>query len=59
MLTTKELSAIEDQLDVEQTMVAKFNSYAQNCSDQELKTKCSQIAAQHQAHFDRLLNQLN
>ena len=29
------------------------------CTDQQLKTKCEQIAAQHQNHYTTLLNQLN
>jgi hypothetical protein len=58
-LTTKELSAIEDQLCVEQTLVKKYQLYAQSSADPQLKSKCEQIAAKHQSHFDRLISQLN
>ena len=57
-LTTKVLTAIEDQLSIEKTMVTKYQQYAMSCSDQQLKTKCEQIAAKHQSHYTRLLNQL-
>lgn len=57
-LTSKELSAIEDQLSSEATMVKKFRMYAQQCGDAQLKAKCEQIAARHQQHFDRLMSQL-
>ena len=58
-LTTKELSAIEDQLSIEQTLVKKYQLYAQGSTDPQLKAKCEQIAAKHQTHFDRLISQLN
>ena len=58
-LTTKELSAIEDQLAIEQTLVKKYQLYAPSSTDPQLKAKCEQIAAKHQTHFDRLISQLN
>ena len=58
-LTTKELSAIEDQLCAEQTLVKKYQLYSQSSTDPQIKSKCEQIAAKHQTHFDRLMNQLN
>lgn len=58
-LTEKELSAIEDQLAGEQLLVKKYQLYAQTSTDPQIKMKCEQIAAKHQNHFDRLLNQLN
>ena len=58
-LTSKELSAIEDQLNMEQVLIKKYKLYAQACTDQQLKTKWEQIAAQHQNHYTTLLNQLN
>ena len=47
-LTSKELSAIEDQLSAEQCLIKKYKLYAQNASDPQIKTKCEQIAAKHQ-----------
>lgn len=58
-LTTKELAAVEDQMNLEQNLVKKYKLYAQQSTDPQLKTKCEQIAAKHQNHFTRLLNQLN
>lgn len=58
-LSAKELSAIEEQLSLEQTMIKKYKMYAKACTDPQLKTKCEQIAAKHQNHFCRLIGQLN
>lgn len=58
-LTAKELYAIEEQLSLEQTMVNKFKLYSETCTDPQLKQKCEQISAMHEAHFSKLLNQLN
>lgn len=55
-ITEKELSAIQDQLTSEQTLVTKLKAYSQMCSDQELKQKCDCIAQKHQTHFDRLMS---
>lgn len=58
-LTAKELTAIEDQLGIEQNLVKKYNMYAQHCQDAQIKGKCEQIANKHQEHFNTLLGQLN
>lgn len=58
-LTAKELSAIEDQLNFEQILIKKYKFYASASSDQQLKVKYEQIAAQHQGHYSLLMNQLN
>ena len=50
-LTTKELTAIEEQLGQEQM-------YAEMTQDQQLKTTCEQIAAKHEIHKNKLLNLL-
>ncbi len=57
-LTSKELSFITEQLGSEQVLVKKYKSYAKQLSDPALKSKCEQIAAQHQTHYNTLLNQL-
>jgi rubrerythrin len=57
-LTTRELTAIEDQLSVEQTLIKKYQMYAQQCTDPQIRTKCQQIAAKHQNHYNRLINHL-
>ena len=58
-LTTKELTAIEEQLGQEQLLIQKFKMYAQMTQDQQLRSPCEQIAAKHQIHKDKLLNLLN
>jgi hypothetical protein len=55
-ITEKELTAIQDELASEQTVIAKLKAYSQMCSDQELKQKCDCIAQKHQTHFDRLMS---
>ena len=57
-LTTKELTAIEEQLGQEQLLIQKFKMYAQMTPDQQLRSSCEQIA-KHQIHKDKLLNLLN
>lgn len=58
-LTAKELSALEDQLSMEQLLVKKYKMVASMATDQEIKTKCDQIANKHQEHFNRLMSHLN
>ena len=58
-LTSKELTALEDQLTMEQSLIKKYKLYAQQCGDPQIRTKCEQIAAKHQNHYTRLMNQLN
>ncbi len=58
-LTSKELTAIEDQLNIEQNVVKKYKMYAQQAVDPQLKNTCEQIAAKHQNHYTRLMNQLS
>lgn len=58
-LTSKELSAIEDQLSAEKLLITKYKSYSQQCTDQQIKAKCDQLATKHQNHYDRLMSCLN
>ena len=57
-LTSKELSALEDQLNREQVLIKKYKAYAQAASDPQIKTTCEQIAAQHKQHYDTLMGHL-
>ena len=57
-ISAKELSALEDQLNYEQMLVKKYQAYAQQCSDMDLQTKCTQIASKHQEHFNKLMTYL-
>jgi hypothetical protein len=58
-ITTKELTALDEQLNHEQTLVKKFTSYANDTSDTALRSKYQQMASKHQAHFNTLLSYLN
>ncbi len=57
-LTTKELSAIEDQLKSEQNMICKCKMFANNVQDLTLKNKFDEIAQKHQQHYDKLFSLL-
>lgn len=59
ILTSKELSAIEDQLGIEQNLIKKYKLYAQHSQDAQIKTKCEEIATKHQTHYNTLLGHLN
>lgn len=58
-ITSKELSALEDQLNYEQMLVKKYRTFANACSDPQLRQKCEQVAARHQDHFNRLMSHLS
>ena len=57
-LTTKELTAIEEQLTQEQLAVEKFKMFSQMTKDQQLSAFCEQIASRHEIHKNKLLNLL-
>lgn len=57
-LTSKELSALEDQLDFEQVTSCKYQSAAQQATDADLKSKFQQCATQHKQNFTGLMNYL-
>ena len=58
-LTSKELSAIEDQLNCEQMLIKKFKAYAETATDPQIKTTCENMAARHKTHFDTLMGHLS
>ncbi|MCL2096800.1 MAG: spore coat protein [Oscillospiraceae bacterium] len=57
-LTSKELTAIEDQLTIEQNVISKYRMYSSGATDGEIKDKCNCIAQKHQRHYDTLISQL-
>jgi hypothetical protein len=57
-LTSKELTAVEEQLNQEQMLIAKYNGMAAMCDDAVIKTKLSNIASKHQQHYDRIVGYL-
>ena len=58
-ITSKELTAIEDQLNLERNLVKKYQTYASMCTDPQIKSTCEQVAGQHQNHYNKLLCYLN
>lgn len=54
-MTTKELTALEEQLGEEQVVVKKYRTMASQCSDPAIRSKCEEIANRHQRHFDTLM----
>ena len=55
-LTSKELSALEDQLGFEQMCVRKYQAAAQETGETALRDSFNQYASQHQQNFQNLLN---
>lgn len=55
-LTTKELSALEDQLEFEHTCAMKFQAAAQETTERSLKQQYDHCARQHQQNFNMLLD---
>lgn len=59
MLSSKNLSILDDQLSKEALNYKKMNMYANSCDDQQLKAVCQKAAQMHKKHFDVLFNYLN
>ena len=57
-ITTKELGAIGDSLNLEQNLIDKYRFYACATEDSALKDKYEQIAEAHQRHYDELFSHL-
>ena len=58
-LTSKELSALEDQLGSEETLVKKYEAMACLCTDAAIAQELQTIAGKHRAHFNALVRFLN
>ena len=58
-LTTKELTALEDQIGQEQTLVKKYQAMAQMSTDPTIKKSLTKFARQHQQHCNTLMTYLN
>ena len=57
-LTTKELTALSDQLDFERVLHCKYLSAVQESQDQELKTRFQSCADPHLQNYNTLLGHL-
>ena len=58
-LTTKELTAIEEQLGSEQEIIRKYQMCSQNATDPTLQTLCQEMASKHQRNYDTLYGHLS
>ncbi len=54
-LSTKELSALEDQLGFERMLCCKYQDAAQATTEAELKNTYNQYAVQHKQNYETLL----
>ncbi len=54
-LTTKELTALEDQAGCEQVLVKKYKAMACLCSDTKLQGDLNCMADKHQQHYNTLM----
>ena len=54
-LTTKELSALEDQLGFEKMLCCKYQDAAGKTAEAELKNCYTQYANQHRQNYETLL----
>lgn len=53
-LSAKELTALSEQLGLEEMLVAKYTAMSNQTQDPQIKQKLSQIADKHQSHFEQL-----
>jgi rubrerythrin len=57
-MTTKELTALQEQLGEEQVITKKYRTMAKQCSDPAIRQRLETIASQHQRHFETLMSHL-
>ena len=55
-LTAKELTALEDQIGGEATLVKKFEAMACLCSDPAIARQFNDYANKHRAHYNTLFS---
>jgi len=55
-LTAKELTALEDTIGTEQTMVRKAQAMASMCTDPQIQQRLNNFAQKHQQHADTLMS---
>lgn len=55
-LTSKELTALEEQISGEQVLVKKYEAMASLCSDTKLQQDLNSFAAKHRGHYNTLIS---
>jgi hypothetical protein len=58
-LKSNNLKVLSDQLSYESLMNKKFNEYANQCTDQQLKTLCNEASQIHKQNFNNLKSYLD
>jgi hypothetical protein len=58
-IESNNLKVIEDQIGYEALLTKKCNEYAAMCTDQSLKTLCTQASQTHKQNFDSLKSYLD
>jgi rubrerythrin len=54
-LTAKELTALEDQIGMEKTLVKKYQTMSGMCTDAKIKQCLSDFSQKHQQHANTLM----
>lgn len=54
-LTSKELTALEDQIGHEETLVKKYEAMAALCNDQKIARSFTTYADKHRQHYNTLV----
>lgn len=55
-LTSKELTALEEQISGEQILVKKYESMASLCNDTKIQQDLNNFANKHRAHYNTLIS---
>lgn len=54
-LTSKELTALEEQIGSEQVLVKKYEAMASMCNDTKIQQDLNSFASKHRAHYNTLI----
>jgi hypothetical protein len=58
-VTTKDLSYLKDAMSWELTAMKKFNHFAQECTDNNMKQILNEVGRMHQTHYEILLSHVD
>ena len=54
-LTSKELTALEDQIGHEETLIKKYEAMSALCNDQRISQSFTNYAEKHRRHYSTLI----
>ncbi len=55
-LTLEELITINDLLEVEKNIIAKYDFFIKICKDPQVKSKCENFSGKHRNNYDSILD---